>query len=80
MIERQAEGRPDDGPPERDPIVSQDVVLLQTFAIHCIASTAAIYVILARTHASTDLIFVIFSPQMYFWAQFFSTWNGVNFA
>ena len=46
MIERQAEGRPDDGPPERDPIVSQDVVLLQTFAI---ASTDAIYVILART-------------------------------
>ena len=23
----------------------------------------------------TDLIFVIFSPQMYFWAQFFFTWN-----
>ena len=26
----------------------------------------------------TDLIFVIFSPQMYFWAQFFSTWKRVN--
>ena len=23
----------------------------------------------------TDLMFVIFSPQMYFWAQFFSTWK-----
>ena len=26
----------------------------------------------------TDLIFVIFSPQMYFWAQFFSTLKRVN--
>ena len=26
-----------------------------------------------------DLIFVIFSPQMYFWAQFFSTWKRINF-
>ena len=54
MNERQAEGRPDDGPPERDPIVSQDVVLLQTFAIHCIASIDAIYVILARTEKLTQ--------------------------
>ena len=35
-------------------------------------------------HSCTDLIFVIFSPQMYFWAQLFSTRKrvicGQNFA
>ena len=29
-------------------------------------------------HSVPNLIFVIFSPKMYFWAQFFSTWKRVN--
>ena len=27
---------------------------------------------------NSDIIFVIFSSQMYFWAQFFSTWKCLN--
>ena len=30
------------------------------------------------TYIYTDLIFFIFSPLMYLWAQFFSTWKRVN--